>query len=133
MDTNQEIEIVKEQTEKAMTVVENLVVDSNDSFGFRITANKAGFLNINISFSSTYNASTASAIQVAIRKNGYEFNSNVLLHTSNGGASSNEVNQDNFSVRLPVQKDDYFVFNAINITGTATVTIFYPVITFEEI
>jgi len=31
MDTNQEIEIVKEQTEKAMTVVENLVVDSNES------------------------------------------------------------------------------------------------------
>jgi len=76
---------------------------------------------------------TASAIQVAIRKNNADFNNFVLWHASNGGASSNEVNQDNFSVRLPVQKNDYFVFNAINITGTASVAIFYPVITFEEI
>ena len=106
---------------------------TNDSFGFRITANKAGFLNINISFYSTYNASTASAIQVAIRKNNADFNNFVLWHASNGGASSNEVNQDNFSVRLPVQKNDYFVFNAYNITGTAGVAIYYPVITFEEI
>jgi len=70
---------------------------------------------------------------VAIRKNNANFNNYVLLHSSNGGASSNEVNQDNFSVRLPVQKNDYFVFNAYNITGTAGVAIYNPVITFEEI
>ena len=76
---------------------------------------------------------TSSFIQVAIRKNNANFNDNVLSHASNNGASSNEVNQDNFSVRLPVQKNDYFVFYAYNVTGTAAVAIFNPVITFEEI
>jgi len=85
-------------------------VGTTDSEGYKIQANKTGFILIN----ATIQADSIVTLNVRLHKNGALYSTCMTWETSIGLITSigNRV-----SYRIPVQKNDYFVFNAHTITN----------------
>lgn len=83
---------------------------TTDSDGYKIQANKTGFILINV----TIQADSIVDLNVRLHKNGAFYSTCMYWQTGIGLITSigNRV-----SYRIPVQKNDYFVFNAHNITN----------------
>lgn len=83
---------------------------TTDSDGYKIQANKTGFILIN----ATIQADSIVDLNVRLHKNGALYSTCMTWGTGIGLITSigNRV-----SYRIPVQKNDYFVFNAHNITN----------------